>query len=98
MAAGVSRFCGGPPLTPVRIPWGDRRLLFVVREPFVSRHSQAGIVAGILQTGEELTIESRMPSYGVIFSDGMESDFLEFNSGAIAHVRAAQQSARLVVS
>ena len=98
MAAGVSRFCGGPPVTPVRMPWEDRRLLFVVREPFVSRHSQAGIVAGILQTGEELTIESRMPSYGVIFSDGMEADFLQFNSGAIAHVCAAQQSARLVVS
>ena len=49
-------------MTPVRIPWEDRRLLFVVREPFVSRHSQAGIVAGILQNGEELTIESRMPS------------------------------------
>jgi NAD kinase len=98
MAAGVSRFCGGPPVTPVRMPWEDRRLLFVVREPFVSRHSQAGIVADVLQTGEELTIESRMPSYGVIFSDGMEADFLQFNSGAIAHVRAADQSARLVVS
>jgi hypothetical protein len=80
------------------MPWEDRRLLFVVREPFVSRHSQAGIVAGILQNGEELTIESRMPSSGVIFSDGMEADFLQFNSGAIAHVRAAEQRARLVVS
>jgi NAD kinase len=98
MAAGVSRFCGGPPVTPVRMSWEDRRLLFVVREPFVSRHSQAGIVAGILQKGEELTIESQMPSYGVIFSDGMEADFLQFSSGAIAHVRAAEQSARLVVS
>jgi hypothetical protein len=39
-----------------------------------------------------------MPSYGVIFSDGVEADFLQFNSGAIAHVRAAEQSARLVVS
>ncbi len=98
MAAGVSRFCGGAAVTPVRMPWEDRRLLFVVREPFVSRHSQAGIVAGILQAGEELTIESRMPSYGVVFSDGMEADFLQFNSGAIAHVHAAEQSARLVVS
>ena len=85
-------------MTPVRMSWEDRRLLFVVREPFVSRHSQAGIVAGILQKGEELTIESQMPSYGVIFSDGMEADFLQFSSGAIAHVRAAEQSARLVVS
>jgi NAD kinase len=98
MAAGVSRFCAGTPGTPVRMPWEDRRLLFVVREPFASRHSHAGIVAGILQAGEELTIESRMPSYGVIFSDGMEADFLQFNSGAIAHVHAAEQSARLVVS
>jgi len=42
-------------------------------------------------------LESLMPSAGVIFSDGMESDFLQFNSGAIARVRAAEQRARLVV-
>jgi len=83
---------------PMRMTWEDRRLLYVVREPFVSRHSQAGIVAGMLEAGEEIALESRMPSYGVIFSDGMEADFLQFNSGAVAHVRAAEQSARLVVS
>jgi NAD kinase len=98
MATGISRFCGGPPVAPVRMPWEDGRLLFIVREPFASHHSQAGIVAGILQSGEEISIESRMPSYGVIFSDGMEADFLQFNSGATAHVRAAEQRARLVVS
>jgi NAD kinase len=98
MAAGVSRFCGAMPAESVRMPWEDRRLLFIVREPFASRHSQAGIVAGILQAGEELTIESRMPSYGVVFSDGMEADFLQFNSGAIARIHAAEQRARLVVS
>lgn len=98
MAAGLSRFCGGMPLKPVRMQWEDQRLLFVVREPFVSRHSQAGIVAGMLESGNELTLESRMPSGGVIFSDGMEADFLQFNSGATAHVRAAEQKARLVVS
>jgi hypothetical protein len=68
-----------------------------VREPFLSRHSQAAIVAGLLQSGEELLLESLMPSGGVIFSDGMEADFLQFNSGAIAHIRAAEQRARLVV-
>jgi hypothetical protein len=98
MATGISRFCGGPPVAPVRMPWEDGRLLFIVREPFASHHSQAGIVAGILQSGEEISIESRMPSYGLIFSDGMEADFLQFNSGATAHVRAAEQRARLVVS
>jgi hypothetical protein len=80
------------------MPWEDRRLVYVVREPFVSRHSQAGIVAGMLESGQELVLESLMPSGGAVFSDGMESDFLQFNSGAIATVRAADQRARLVVS
>jgi hypothetical protein len=97
MAAGVAVFCGGAAGNPVRMGWEDPRLLYVVREPFISRHSQAGIVAGLLQSGEELTLESLMPSGGVIFSDGMEADFLQFNSGAIARVRAAEQKARLVV-
>ena len=37
-----------------------------------------------------------MPSGGVIFSDGMESDFLDFNSGTVGRVRAASQRAVLV--
>ncbi len=97
MASGVARFCGGNPVKAIRLGWDDRRLLYVVREPFVSRHSQAGIVAGMLQTGQQLVLESLMPSGGAIFSDGMETDFLQFNSGATAHVRAAEQRARLVV-
>jgi NAD kinase len=97
MAAGVAAFSGGTAGKAIRMAWEDPRLLYVVREPFLSRHSQAGIVAGLLQSGEELTLESLMPSGGVIFSDGMEADFLQFNSGTIAHVRAADQKARLVV-
>lgn len=98
MASGVARFCGGAPVKSVRMPWEDRRLLYVVREPFVSRHSEAGIVAGMLQSGEGLVLESLMPSGGAVFSDGMESDFLQFSSGAIARVHAAEQRAHLVVS
>jgi hypothetical protein len=98
MASGVARFCGGNGLKPIRMPWEERRLIYVVREPFVSRHSQAGIVVGMLESGEELSLESLMPSGGAAFSDGMEADFLQFNSGAIATVRAAEQRARLVVS
>ncbi len=98
MAAGVAAFCGGKPGKAVHMAWEDRRLLYVVREPFLSRHSQAGIVAGILESGQELTLESLMPSGGVVFSDGMEADFLQFNSGYVAHVRAAEQRARLVVA
>jgi hypothetical protein len=51
----------------------------------------------MLESGQELVLESLMPSGGVVFSDGMEADYLQFNSGAIAAVRAAEQRARLVV-
>jgi NAD kinase len=98
MTSGVASFCGGLPGQAIRMPWEDHRLLYIVREPFLSRHSQAGIVAGMLEAGDELVIESLMPSGGAIFSDGMEADYLQFNSGAVAHVRAAEQRAHLVVS
>ena len=97
MASGVATFCGGRSGNAVKLPWEDRRLIYVVREPFISRHSQAGIVAGMLEQQDELVLQSLMPSAGVIFSDGIESDFLEFNSGSVAHVHAAAQKARLVV-
>ena len=91
-----------PPLAaspPARgqMTWEDPRLAFVVREPFVSKHSGAGIVTGMIGAGPELVLESQMPAGGVIFSDGVEHDAMEFNSGAIARIRAATERARLVV-
>lgn len=75
----------------------DESLMFIVREPFVSKTSQANIVAGQIYFGEQLIIESFMPSNGIIFSDGVQSDFLEFNSGAIAEIGVAKEKAILVV-
>jgi len=97
MAAGLARFCGGKPGSAIRLEWNDRRLLYIVREPFLSRHSQASLVAGLLRPGESLNLQSLMPSGGVIFSDGMEADSLNFNSGSHAQVRAAEQRAHLVI-
>jgi NAD kinase len=97
MASGVTAFGGGQPGHGFRLDWEDGRLLYAVREPFVSRHSSAAIVAGLLEHGEMLLLESQMPSGGVIFRDGMESDFLHFSSGAVARVRAAEQRAMLVI-
>lgn len=96
MAEGVAAFTGGKAGKGMTLAWEDPRLVFVVREPFVSRHSQAGIVMGLVEGGQEIVLESRMPSGGVIFSDGVEADFVEFSSGAIARVRAAGRKARLV--
>jgi len=76
----------------------DNDLLFAVREPFQSVRTQIGITTGILKGQNNLTIESLMPSNGVIFSDGIESDFLKFNSGTIAKIGLANEIATLVVN
>ncbi|HEY3354613.1 MAG TPA: NAD+ kinase [Polyangia bacterium] len=97
MAAGVAALAGGQGGHALQLGWEDRRLVFVVREPFVSKHSRAGIVAGLVEPSDSVVLESLMPAGGVVFSDGMEADYLEFNAGAIAIVRGAEQRARLVV-
>lgn len=74
----------------------DNDLLFAVREPFQSIRTQAGITAGLLKRQNSLVVESLMPSNGVIFSDGIESDFLKFNSGSIATIGLANEKAKLV--
>lgn len=76
----------------------DNDLLFAVREPFQSVKTQIGITTGILKGQNNLTIESLMPSNGVIFSDGIESDFLKFNSGTIAKIGLANETATLVIN
>ena len=98
MAAGMSRFSGGVAGTAVRLGWDDPRLMFAVREPFSSRRWSAGVVAGVLEPGQDLQLESLMSTEGVIFSDGIESDYLAFGSGTSATIHAAPQRARLVWS
>jgi len=80
-----------------KMNWDDERLFFVVREPFASRHSQATIVAGAVSREAPLTLESQMPAAGVIFSDGVEADHLDFNAGATASIGIAAEKANLVV-
>lgn len=46
---------------------------------------------------EPLRITSQMPDYGVIFSDGIESDYLAFNSGMEAIIDVSDRSGHLVV-
>lgn len=83
-------------LRPKRPQLKENELLFAVREPFQSIRTQTGIAAGIIKNQNCLTIESLMPANGVIFSDGIETDFLKFNSGAIATIGIAAETAKLV--
>ena len=85
-------------LKPKRPLIKDNELLFAVREPFQSIKTQIGITAGIIKTPHLLTVESLMPTSGVIFSDGIESDFLKFNSGSIATIGVAPETANLVTN
>ncbi|PQO26672.1 NAD+ kinase [Blastopirellula marina] len=97
MAAGVSRFVSGNDVPALSIARDERKLMWAVREPFVSRHSSAQNVMGILHEQDELVLGSQMPTQGVIFSDGVEDDFIEFNSGNIATFSVSQQQVKLVV-
>jgi hypothetical protein len=97
MTDGINRMFGGRELPRPGLAWGDRRLVWAVREPFRSRHSATNLVIGELQGEEELVVGSQMPTDGVIFSDGVEADFLEFGTGIIARFHVSSQRARLVV-
>jgi hypothetical protein len=97
MTAGVAKFLGMEIERPPPLPWDLRELQWAVREPFQSRTSQIEMVAGRITPRSELIIESLMPDQGVIFSDGIEADFLPFTSGSIARIFVSKQSAKLVV-
>lgn len=97
MAAGISQYVTGKEVPRLSLTRDDRKLMWTVREPFMSRHSSADNVMGMINDQEELVIGSQMPTNGVIFSDGVEDDFIEFNSGNIATITVSDQRARLVV-
>ena len=73
-----------------------RELRFTVREPFISRTSTADIVYGQIMSGEVLEVVSQMAHGGVIFSDGMETDYLRFESGMKARITIADRQMNLL--
>lgn len=77
--------------------WSSDYLYFSVREPFPSKTTGASLVFGTITRGEPLQVLSQMPENGVIFSDGIEADFLSFNSGVMARIQVAEEKGRLVL-
>jgi NAD kinase len=76
--------------------WDSQYLYFSVREPWPSKTSAAEITFGKVTTSEPLVLVSNMPENGVIFSDGIESDYLQFNSGTVATISLAKKKGHLV--
>lgn len=78
-------------------PWDASFLQFAVREPFPSRSSQATLVFGRVDSEHPLKLRSFMPENGIIFSDGIEADYVSFNSGVEATIGVAERSGQVVV-
>lgn len=82
--------------TETQFPKTARKLVWAVREPWVSPSTGNALVYGELKEGEVLQITSAMPENGVIFSDGVETDYLAFRTGAVAKITLAAQTCHLL--
>lgn len=97
--AGAAQALGVTPPAPAlnaAFPWDADFLHYFVREPFPSRTTGAALVAGRIPAKSPLILVSEMAEHGVIFSDGIEADFLEFNAGARATIGVAERQGILV--
>lgn len=98
-ARGIGSAVGKPFETDMLkdLRWESDYLYYTVREPFPSKTSAATLVFGKITQKQPMRLVSQMPENGVIFSDGIEADFLEFNSGMQAMVTLAEKKGHLVV-
>lgn len=99
-AKGVVGKISGKP-TEIRsknqFKWDSDYLYYSVREPFPSNTTNTELIFGKITNKTPLKIVSQMSENGVIFSDGIENDFLEFNSGMEATVGIAKKKGILIV-
>ena len=98
-ATGITSACLGrsfPPQEPA-FDWDADFLRFSVREPWPSKTTGCNITFGTITKQQPLIITSHMAENGVIFSDGIENDFLEFNAGMTATISLADKQGHLVV-
>jgi NAD kinase len=79
-----------------RFAWDADELRFSVREPWPSPSTFASLVYGSIGPFGPLVIESLMPRDGVIFSDGIEADYVAFNAGTTATIGLYERKATLL--
>jgi hypothetical protein len=79
------------------VSWDSDFLFYMVREPFPSTYTGTELTFGRVTKSKKLEIVSNMPIDGIIFSDGVEQDYLEFNTGRIANIGVAEKSGQLVL-
>lgn len=97
IVAGANGVAGSIQAADASFGWDELRLQFTVREPFPSKTTGTDLVYGTITQANRLRVESRMPERGVIFSDGIEQDYLNFNAGTLATVGIADTQGQLIV-
>lgn len=83
---------------PAPLDWSSQSLLFAVREPFPSLATQTSLIYGEVSNAMPLRVASRMAGYGIIFSDGIQSDYVTFNSGTDVTISLAAKTAQLIAA
>jgi len=100
-AANVIQALGGQVKKPKnggRLPWDTDHLVYAVREPFPSKVTGTQLTFGVISKKQPLTITSHMSDNGVVFSDGIEADYLKFNSGTTATISVSNQKVNILVN
>lgn len=80
------------------MPWDSRELCFCVREPFPSQVTGTSLVFGKIQPLQHFSLTSRMAEGGILFSDGIVDDAIEFNSGVVVNIAIANIQGKLVAA
>jgi hypothetical protein len=80
----------------VPFAWDAPYLAYAVREPFPSRYTGTSLVLGRISAHAPLLVTSEMSEGGVIFSDGVPEDALEFNAGVTVTIAPSSKSINLV--
>lgn len=96
LVTGAAAIIQPPQELSAAMPWDASELAFCVREPFPSRVTGTSLVFGRIHQHQTFRLTSHMAEGGIIFSDGIVDDAIEFNSGAIASIGIAPNEGRLV--
>ncbi len=95
---GAAAITGSGPRIPIPFPRDAKQLVYVVREPFVTKYTFADTAFGRILQGQKFVVTSEMAEGGIICSDGVYEDAIAFTSGVVATITLADRRARLVTS
>ncbi|MFH1174414.1 MAG: hypothetical protein V1725_04730 [archaeon] len=71
-------------------------LVYTAMNPFPTKVTGTSMMQGRILKTEPLRVRSRMAEQGVIFGDGVEDDYLEFNTGSLVTITPAEKKLYVV--